>query len=927
MTCSARLDTVVKAKFAPQSIPGVGNSRRKFFGLLAGAVALLLGACQTGSDPAAVPAESYQPPVSAMHSHLGTTTPAGPNTTVVVAGSRMSSGVPTVIPVRLSAPELVRVCVPDDETDVVSVSLAGSDGRVYWSHQRGTICPTFVEAPTGDYSLRITHAGDPAQGGRRTAFVYTPAAAKPALLSTAVAGVYQYAYATLRSAKSGHLLTWDKNGNVAIDYASNSAAEVISVASLLQYAMDVGAQPSDLRPPLYPLSGNRVSYCRQKFFPFPHATQFICTGVSHPNGADLAPELGEYLADSPNSPSLDPAYDADAGAFIVNPRYLSNADLYQPKEGEVVLYWPLRSDFPRGGFVFNADTRSPLPNFQPTEIRLGPHTVFSPDAYYGLWTYFTVSGKISWPLGWQSAGGPFRVNSIVIRTARDIAVSTKKCPGCDLSGLNLSGEDLSWVDLTGAKLRNILASGTSFINAQLQGADFSGANLEGADFSSQSDYRRRTVLEGASFANANLRRARFANTRLGCVDLSNADLTEADFGNAGFQCVDMSGAKLRGARFDAVPKMPIPTTGFSLIGAPIASACLQDPSWIKPPFSWSTGEPSATPDVSGRFAGLACSGANLARAQISVASPPPKVWKYMDLTDADMAEITSGDDFSNIDFSGGHYRSLRLDKARLNCANFDDADLINASFAHADVSCSGRNPLTFNGGQSTFRNANLRGANFAYVNANNADFSRALLSGDPAADPSKPESSAANMSYLWAQSVTFGGTDLTRVNFSNAQIMNQATFSGTLVGANFAGAVLPSANFANAKLGGVNFTNANLTNARFAQAEMGLLMSVKTVFAGAFLQGADFTGIEAKDTDFTDATMSNKGGTWWNLQQWSWDPDPNRGQHDCSPFGYEATKWPNLTYPSTICPDGSRGPCTDKAWTAKPPVNKCPPAF
>jgi uncharacterized protein YjbI with pentapeptide repeats len=891
------------------------SHKTRAVGLLGGAVALLLGACQMGSDPVVVPDESYQAPVAAMHSQLSAVAPAALKTTVVIAGSSISSGVQSVIPVRLSAAEVLRACIPEDEPDVVGVSLASSDGRVYWSHQRGTICPTFVEAPAGDYSLRITHGSDPAQGGGRTAFVYKPAATEPALLSTAVAGWYQYAYATLRSAKSGHLLKWDTNGNAAIDYASNSDAEVISLASLLQYAADVWTQPSDLRPPLYPLSGNRVSYCRQKFFPFPHATQFICTGVSHPNGADLAPELGEYLADSPNSPSLDPAYDADAGAFIVNPRYFSNADLYQPKEGEVVLYWPLRSDFPRGGFVFNADTRSPLPEFQPTEIRLGPNTVFSSKKSDFFWQFITVSGKLSWP--------PFSngMKSIVIRTAHDIVVSTNRCPGCDLSGLNLSGENLFFADLTGAKLRNVIADGTNFGNARLRGADFSGASLRGANFSSS---YTRTVLEGASFANANLRGASFANTHLGCVDLRNADLGGADFGNSGFQCVDMSGAKLRGARFDAVPKIPIPVTGFSLIGAPIASACLQDQSWIKPSFDPISGAPATTPDANGLFAGLACSGANLARAQISTAAPPPRAWKYMDLSEADMAEISPGDDFSNIDFSRGHYRSLRLDYAKLRCSKFDTADLINASFAHADLSCNGTDLGFNNNGHSTFLNANLRGANLAYVNANNADFSKALLSGDPAADPSKPESSAANMSYLWAENVTFGDTDLTRVNFSNAQIMLKPTFSGTLVGANFAGAVLPAADFSKAKLQGVNFTNANLTGAKFANAMMGLLVSMKTNFAGAFLQGADFTGVEANDTDFTNATMATTDGNWWNFQQWSWDPNPALSQSDCSPFGYSATQWPSRTFQSTICPDGSRGPCTDKAWTAKPVVNKCP---
>ena len=52
-------------------------------------------------------------------------------------------------------------------------------------------------------------------------------------------------------------------------------------------------------------------------------------------------------------------------------------------------------------------------------------------------------------------------------------LTTKSCPGCDLSGANLRGEDLRGANLQGANL-----SGANLQGANLSGA--SGANLDGA---------------------------------------------------------------------------------------------------------------------------------------------------------------------------------------------------------------------------------------------------------------------------------------------------------------------------------------------------------------------------------------------------------------------------------------------------------------
>jgi uncharacterized protein YjbI with pentapeptide repeats len=85
----------------------------------------------------------------------------------------------------------------------------------------------------------------------------------------------------------------------------------------------------------------------------------------------------------------------------------------------------------------------------------------------------------------------------------------KKCYGCDLSGLDLSGKNLDGVDLEKANL--------------------TGCNLEKADLEDAN-------LKGVLLLKANLRQANVQNT-----DFYKADLTGADF----------TGAKVEGAMFDS----------------------------------------------------------------------------------------------------------------------------------------------------------------------------------------------------------------------------------------------------------------------------------------------------------------------------------------------------------------------------------------
>lgn len=97
-------------------------------------------------------------------------------------------------------------------------------------------------------------------------------------------------------------------------------------------------------------------------------------------------------------------------------------------------------------------------------------------------------------------------------------LSTKQCPGCDLSGAglvmaNLPNANLSQARLTRANLSRAILTYADFSGADLRGTSFFGADLSGANF------------KGADLRGADLRGAY----------LVNADLTDAQLEGANLQ--------------------------------------------------------------------------------------------------------------------------------------------------------------------------------------------------------------------------------------------------------------------------------------------------------------------------------------------------------------------------------------------------------
>ena len=168
---------------------------------------------------------------------------------------------------------------------------------------------------------------------------------------------------------------------------------------------------------------------------------------------------------------------------------------------------------------------------------LGPGECVSPtieEGFYTLTFHHDGTGEpatfVLQPISGEGGGAETEISPNYSQADLDWLKKTNQCPGCDLSGANLSGADLrgavlNRADLNGAYLTGADLRGAFLLSAHLTGADLTVAKLTGAD------------LLHANLSGANLLDA----------DLRGADLYEANLYEANLNGADLSGANLSGA--------------------------------------------------------------------------------------------------------------------------------------------------------------------------------------------------------------------------------------------------------------------------------------------------------------------------------------------------------------------------------------------
>ena len=143
--------------------------------------------------------------------------------------------------------------------------------------------------------------------------------------------------------------------------------------------------------------------------------------------------------------------------------------------------------------------------------------------------------------------------------------------GCDLAGIDFSGQSVLKFKASGADLTGATLSGGTFIEG-----DFRDANLSSARMSKFCG--RDADFTGANLAGVDLTNGRLARAKCAGADLSRADLTGADVVGADFTGATLTGATLDDIVCDTTTKWP---EGFTPPAKPSRSglaANLGDPS-------------------------------------------------------------------------------------------------------------------------------------------------------------------------------------------------------------------------------------------------------------------------------------------------------------------------------------------------------------
>lgn len=319
------------------------------------------------------------------------------------------------------------------------------------------------------------------------------------------------------------------------------------------------------------------------------------------------------------------------------------------------------------------------------------------------------------PLAGEAATTSHREVSFLLRRG------SKRWPGIDLTGADLSNLDLRGVDLTGAwlesaNLRNSNLSGATLQAAVLAHADLRGAIAVGTDF-------RGANLGGAecaqaSFENANLRGAILGGTRLGRAQLRGAQMTQAQWFDSTWTDADASGIEAQGMLFYKLDMKDVRFTGARLGHCSFIECNL-------PGADFSGAELAAASFVGCNAENVRFTGARMAGAVLL---------KTTSLTGADF----SGAVLANANLGECDLMGVRMARADLSGANFGMARLADGDLRLANVKgalfrkavLSRARLAGANFRDAILQSADLRGADLRAANLFGADLSRVRLDAD-----------------------------------------------------------------------------------------------------------------------------------------------------------------------------------------------------
>lgn len=359
-----------------------------------------------------------------------------------------------------------------------------------------------------------------------------------------------------------------------------------------------------------------------------------------------------------------------------------------------------------------------------------------------------------------------------------ILISLRKCCGCDLQGIDFTGDDFSNTVLVGSNMKN---------------AVFKNTNFTGSDL-------RKTLLTNTKFSSV-----KFGDNQFGCTDLSNADMSDPVDRSKSTVSVSGSFNWDISSTYNGITVLCNDSTT-NLSGAKI-------PVQILPENSWKTiklQKAVLLDKVDGYdLSGIDLSGSNLSGIRAG--------GKVMNMQGADL----SGSNLTDADLSSIDFGPLIKDK-NAQYSNFLNAKIGGTSFANANLEGADFKNVSVDGmtGSVNFSYALMINTVFADADLGRADFSYAYFFSKFRENVATQKKAKAE--NIVAQDGVFTGSFMSNMKFTNVAFKNGNFNGAQLVGITFSSGDLSNSKFSDAYLQGADLTGALLTDASFSGAYFSL---------------------------------------------------------------------------------------------------------
>ena len=485
----------------------------------------------------------------------------------------------------------------------------------------------------------------------------------------------------------------------------------------------------------------------------------------------------------------------------------------------------------------------------------------------------TQDGKTFWGFYLNNAAGPYVDNVITIITpGLDQMSGSQSWPNLDFSFVDLTGQDfsggykfqncnfeqavLAQVNFTGANVSNANLSGANLSGAILAGFIFTGTNFSGANFSG-------CVLDQINFSGINFPNVNFSNASLAGTNFTGATLSTANFTGCDLTSIIYDGTTVIAPTQTARGSFHSAKVPFALINRMWQFFDLSNATVIGLPSPLSTSA-NVLQALGARLTGMNqnnFTGVTLQSAVLNYADLDGLDLSGADLTNASVIQaslhgtILSGATLVNTNLSGAQLGSLgflfTLPLSMQSALNAGTVSALTPYFTQVGVTISANATLETVVANQVWELDDV-GNQIIYTIRLNGPNAQVYTVYWPAV--------AANLVNAYMPNAVLTGANLYGVLANNIQFYGsgaQIDGSAILEDAQFNDSNLSNVNFTQAQLMGTNLSGSYLFNAQFNGANLTPSTNgVATNLSEANLQGADFTDAQLGGASLKNAAVA-----------------------------------------------------------------------